>query len=282
MFQPDVLFAPFCFATIGEAFGSSLHHFTDQPPTVRRPAVRTAAELMQLPVPNLDTCPQILYLRESIRMMAARFKDHCPIAAVLPPSPDLPSLIMGIEGWLDVVLFDVVAARQVLAKMTTFFVNLANSLFADGATFIVLPCGFASPAVVTRETVALIIRPALADALAQLSGPTVIHHVGAPLLSHLDLLTGLPSVAGYALDSRDDIGRARQIVGPEPVIFGGPAGTSLSRMTTDQVVAACGAILKAAAGDQRFALYTPGPDIPLGSAPANISAIKKAAEAWQA
>lgn len=279
-FQPDILFAPFCFAMVGEAFGSSLHHFAEQPPTVRRPAVTSAAGLMQMPLPDIDRCPQILYLRNSVRMMSAKFRNQYPIAAVLPPPTDMPALIMGIDGWMENILFDVVMARQILAKLTPFFVTLANSLFADGATFIALPCGFVSPAVVTRETVATLIRPALAESLAQLTGPTVIHHAGARLLSHLDLLTGLPSVIGYALDRDDDLCRARQIVGPEPVLFGGPASIDLQRMTTDEVAETCRSILTASGEDQRFVLYTCGPDIPLGTLPEGIGAIKAVAESW--
>jgi uroporphyrinogen decarboxylase len=277
-FAPDVLCGPFAFALIGAAFGSELTIYADQAPNIRRPAIQSLAEWERLTLPDPDTHPRLLFFREAIRRMAAELQGQAPIAAVLPPPIDLPALIMGMEAWLDLVLFDRAGAERVLAKVTPFFVRLANCLFADGAAFVVLPSGFTSPAVLMREVVESFARPALDRALAQLSGPTVLHHVGAPLLAHLDLLTGMPSTVAFVLDQQDNLSKARHVIGLEPVLFGGPQGPSLARMTAAQVEMFCLAMLeeRRLAKDPHFILCTSGPDVPLHTPPENIHAMRKA------
>ncbi len=279
-FQPDILFGPFDFAGIGAAFGSELHWVPQQPPNVRRPAIRTVAEWEKLALPDPDTHPRLVFLREAVRRMAAEHRGQVLVAAVLPPPIDLPVLVMGMDAWMETVLFDADAAKRVMEKIVPFFVHLANGLFADGAAFVALPCGFASPAVVTREMVTTFARPVLADVLAQLRGPVVLHHTGAPLLAHLDLLAGLPSVVAFGMDERDDLRQARQVAGSDPVLFGGPMAPRLPGLTAAQVESEGRAWLENRREDARFLLYTSGADVPWHTPPENIHALRQAAEAF--
>jgi uroporphyrinogen decarboxylase len=279
-FQPDVLFSPFNFPAIGLAFGSELHLFADQEPNVRRPAIQSVEEWDKFVLPDPDTNPHLLFFREAISRMASETRGRVPVAAVLPPPIDLPILMMGLETWLETVLFDVDRAQQIVERMTPFFVHLANGLFEDGAALLALPCAFTSPAIVTRKIAATFGRPALKMALAQVKGPVILHHIGAPILAHLDVMTGLPSTVAFALDHLDNLAQARRLVGPEAVLLGGPCGPNLGRMTTAQVEKECRVILEDRQADAHFILFTSGADIPLDTLPENIHAIRKAAESY--
>ncbi|MHC9542079.1 MAG: uroporphyrinogen decarboxylase family protein [Vulcanimicrobiota bacterium] len=279
-FQPDVLCAPMAFALIGAAFGSKVHSFADQAPNIRHPLIRSRDEWENLVYPDLDTHPQLLFFRKAIRLMTAEHNGQVPVAAVLPPPVDLPALIMGMEVWLETVLFDADGTQLIMEKVIPFFVRLANSLLDDGAMFIDLPCSFASSAIVTRTIAADFARPALTKALTQLKGPVVLHHGGAPILPHLDLLMGLPSTIGFALDHRDNPGQVRHVVGPNPVVLAGPCGPDLGRMTSTQVENECLAVLQDRRQDAHFILATSGADIPLSTPPENIHAMRKAAESF--
>ncbi len=281
-FQPDVLLGPFDFASLGAAFGGELSFFTDAPPNIRRPALAAAGDWDRLAMPDPDTHPRLRFYQDAIRRMVAELGGDVPVAAVLPAPMDVPELVLGLETWLDTVLFDATGAQRVMEKVIPWFVQLANGLFAAGAAFLAMPSGFASPAVVTRDLVTRFARPVLERTLAQLRGPVVLHHVGASLLAHLDLLAGLPSVIAFALDARDDLGRAREILGPAPVLFGGLDCTKLAAMTGAQVEAACRAILEERRQDSRFILCSAGADIPWSTPPENILALRRAAEAWGA
>ena len=278
-FRPDILLSPLAFASMGTAFGSKLHFFADQPPNIRRPAIASADEWDRLVLPDPGTHPHLLFFRETVRGMAAQTRGEVPIAAVLPSPMDFPILIMGIEEWLQTVLFDAPRARRIVDDIMPLFVHMANGMLEDGCTFIVVSCAFASPAIVTREIVTGFSRPSLERALAQLKGPVLLHNTGAPFLRYLDLLRGLPSTIAFAVDCLDDLGEARQAIGPDAVLFGGPFGPNFPSKTAAQVEEKCRAILEGRRRDPHFILFTAGADIPLNTPPENIHAIRRAAEA---
>jgi uroporphyrinogen decarboxylase len=279
-FQPDVLFGPFDFAALGAAFGGEIHIFADQAPNIKCPVIRSKDEWDNLVFPDPDTHPRLLFFRQAIRLMATEHLGQIAIPALLPAPMDLPALIMGMETWLEIVLFDAVGAQRIMEKVIPFFVRLANGLLEAGATFIDAACTFASPSIVTRNIAAGFVRATMDKALAQLKGPIVLHHGGAPILPHLDLLKGLPSVIAFVLDHRDNLDQARQVVGPDTVLVGGPSGANLGRMTLSQVENECRTILNDRGNDPRFILGTSGPDIPMNTDPENILALRKAAESF--
>ncbi len=279
-FQPDVLCAPLAFASIGAAFGSELVFLDTLPPNLRRPAIQSVEQWDSIVFPDPDIHPQLLYFRDVIRRMAAEHRGEVPIAMVIPIPADIPAVIMGLETWLEIVLFDPAGAQRVMDTIVPFYVRLVNGFFAAGATFVVMPCGFASPAIVTREIVTNFTRPILAKVLAQLRGPVVLHNVGAPLLAHLDLLTGLPAVVGFIVDQRDDLAQARCVAGPDNVLFGGLDCANIGQLTAAEVEDRCRAILEERRQDARFVLGTSGPDVAWNTPPENIHAMRKAAESF--
>lgn len=278
-FEPDVLCAPFAFAYLGEVFGGAVKLFADQAPNLRRPAVASAADWARVPLPAPEDHPRLAYLVESVRLLAEAHGPEVPVAAVLPPPTDLPALAMGIGPWLETVLFEPEAAARIAQAVIPFFVRLANRLFEAGAALAVLPCGFASPAVVTREVAARFAVPSLAAALGQLRGPAVLHHAGGPLLAHLDLLAGLPAIAGFALDDAEDLAAARSTIGEGPALLAGVAGPALGALAPAEVEARCRRILADRRGDPRFLLCTSGPDVPWETPAETIRALRAAAEA---
>lgn len=280
-FEPDVLVAPFVFALIGAAFGSVVKFSEHQAPTISRPAVATIEEWDRLGLPDPDTDRHLLFLRRSTRLLAKEFQGVVPVAACLPAPIDIPALVMGVEGWLDLVLFDSAAAARVLDRAGGFFARLANCLFADGAMVVIVTCGFASPSVLMRSPVQSLMRPALEHSLGRLDGPSVLHHAGTGMLDHLDILAGLPSVAGFALDQREGLAETRRRIGCDAVLFSGPHGPDLAGMAAAGVENLCCSILeeRRRERDSRFILATTGADIPLQTPPENVSAMARAARA---
>lgn len=279
-FQPDVLCAPLSFASIGAAFGGELVFLDTLPPNLRRPAIQSVEQWDSLVPPDPGANQRLLYFRDTIRLLAAKHGREVPIAMVIPIPVDIPAVVMGMESWLETVLFDPAGAQRVMEKIIPFYVRLVNGFFAAGATFIVMPCGFASPSIVTCDIVTTFTRPILAQVLAQLTGPVVLHNVGAPILAHLDLLTGLPSVAGFIVDQRDDLAKARRVIGPDRVLFGGLDCTNIGQMTAAEVETRSRAILEERRHDARFILGTSGPDVAWDTPPENIHAMRMAAESF--
>jgi len=285
-FQPDILFGPFAFALVGAAFGGEIKMPALEAPNIRRPGIGSLEEWNRLELPDPDKNPYLIYFKEAIGLMADEFKGRVPVAACLPAPIDIPALVLGMEGWMELLLFNPDGARELLERVNLFFVKLANCLFAQGAMVAFLPCGYASPAVLMRDPVESILRPAMKQALGRLKGPAVLHHCGAPLLGHLDILTGLCSTMGFALSYEEGLARARQVIGPEPALLSGPHGPSLVEMTPDQVETTCRSILKERdrAKDPRFILVTLGADVLYNTPPENIHAMGRALDqvGWNA
>lgn len=277
-FKPDVLFGPFAFALIGAAFGSEIKKSRFQPPNISKPAVSTLEEWDKRVLPDPDSNPHLLYFRESIRLMAKEFAGNVPVAACLPAPIDIPALVFGMEGWMDLLLFDTKGAERVLEKVNHFFITIANTLFKEGAMIAFLPCGYASPAVLMREPVERILRPALDKALSKIKGPAVLHHCGATFLAHLDILSGLPAAVGFALSYEEDLSKARQVLGAGPVLLSGPHGPSLEEMEKDQIYDICESILlgRDKEKDPHFILVTLGADVPYNTPPENLHAMREA------
>lgn len=275
-FGPDVLFSPFSCPAEGQAFGSEAAFFDNQPPNLLRPAISSAEDIPSLKMPDVDGDWRLAYVRRALEEMAAAHGGEVAIAAVALSPVDLPLMIMGMDGWLNTVLFDADAARRMLDLTVPFFVQWANTLLAGGADFVAMPAAFLNPSVVTPQIAREFSVPILREAFAEVRGPLVVHHVGSPFLASLDTCTDLPNVAGFALDHRDDLSAAREILGPDVALLSGPSGPDIGAGSAKDVEARCTQFLNDRRGDPRFILATCGPDIPLGTPAENIHALRRA------
>lgn len=270
---PDILFAPFALSLEAEAFGSDLIFLPDYPPNVRKPSVRSADEFIALPLPDVDNHPSLVYLRESVGLLAARCVGRTPICAIVTAAVDLPAMVMGIDRWIETLLFTPDKAVRILHHAERHFVALANALLADGASFIALPIMFSNPQVLFPRIITEVILPALASSFSQVRGPIVFHHGGNTMLPLLGEYLGLPNVAGYAVDHRDSLSDARRLLGSNRLLLGNLSGPTLSRMPADLVLERVDRILEDRRGDPRFIFATSGADIPLSTPPGLLRAV---------
>jgi len=279
-FAPDVLFAPFSLPLEGASFGSKIRIYTDHAPNLRQPVLTSIADLPRLTVPDIDNHPIQHYFTEAIRLMVRDHGGEVPIAAIALSPVDLPAMLLGIEGWLDTLLFNPDGTQALLNITVPYFVRRANALFKAGATFIVLPTPFVNPYIVTRNIAEQMISTVLKPAFAQINGPLVIHATGAPLTKFLDLFTDLPNVVGFVLNNSDDPTIARQKIGPEPVLIGTIEGPELVDQTPTQIEADCMALLQTTQDDPRFILGTSGADVRFDTPINHILLLRQCAEAF--
>ncbi len=279
-FDADILFTPFTLASIGEAFGSRIVYFDHSPPNVAEPGCTSGVQAAK--------CAQyadieengMTYLLESARLLAAKHGKNTAIGGVFLSPVDLPPLLMGMEGWLNTLLFEEREARRILEGMSRFFVEAANALFDNGIHLLVLPLAFCNPRVLTPGMVDRMVMPVLMDAFADVKGPIMLHHVGLPITPFLGSLTQLPQVVGYVLDSTDSFEKARKAVGNQPVLMGNVDGPTLYRKNPDGIRDTCRKLYVEREHDPHFLLATSGADIPLQTPMEHIQALKEAAAEW--
>ncbi len=275
-FSPDLLLSPFFIPALGEAFGSRLGTRPRQAPNVAGFAASTAEEMLQLPLPDVDGHPRLLYLRETIRILAKTYAGQVPIFGALVSPADLPPLVIGLEAWLDALLFRPAVAQALLDRLTPFFVALGKAMFSDGATGLALTANLANGFIITEAVADSLLLPNLRTALAELPGPVVFHHGGCPLVDQLARFQDLPNVVAYVIDAHEDLGAARRALGPGPVVMGNLDGAGLVHLRPEEVDHLCERAFAQRGADRQFILATSGADIQFDTPPECLAAITEA------
>ncbi|MCK5174948.1 MAG: uroporphyrinogen decarboxylase family protein [Planctomycetes bacterium] len=279
-FEPDILFSPFFLAGEARAFGGKIKFFDHQPPNLVEPAITSIEQLSSLDVPDIDSDPTLVFFREAISQMAKTSGEYAAIAAILLNPMDLPVMIMGMDGWLQTVLFDTDGFKRMMDLTVPFFTERANALLEAGADCLVTPAAFLNPSVATRDIVERLALPILRDAFEQIQGPVFIHHVGSSFTAFLELFADLPHVIGIAVDHSDNLSEARTKMGTDMTLVGGLDGPNIWKLIPEQVHARCEEILLDRQHDPRFILATSGADVALSTPEENIRAMHTAAESF--
>lgn len=272
---PDVLFGPFSLALEAAAFGAELHRPPDGAPTLKRPPYRSAADGPALPDSASDR--SLRYLTDAVRALAADQGGSRPVAAPIASPTDLPVLLMGLEAWLETLLFDPPGRQAWYDAMAEHFRALAAAYFAAGAAFLVCPVMLANPTLVDPGLAGATLLPLLRDAFSGLGGPVVFHHGGNRLGPYLHLFKDLPNLAGFVLDERDSFAEARELLGPQVLLLGNLSGPHCSRRSPEEVGRRAAELLEDRRGDGKFILAGSGADVPYDTDPAVIEAVARAA-----
>lgn len=280
-FAPEIIFAPFALPLEAEAFGSELVFFDTYPPNVRKPAFNSPERLHHLAPPLTSAHSGLSYLKESVALLSSHFRGEVPVCAVLTAPVDLPAILFGIEGWLEMLLFERERARGVLDVMHHYFVGFANELFAAGANFIALPIMFTSSRILDPVHIREIVLPELERSFRAVSGPLVFHHGGNRIAQSLADFAHLPNVAGFALDHRDSFSVAREKIGHERLLLGNLNGPTLPSLAPKVAADRTVSILNDRGHDHHFIFASSAADIPWETPRETIASVVQSALAYR-
>lgn len=269
----DMLFSPFVLTAEAEAFGSTTAQPCNNPPVLKKHAISDIHDISRIQIPDPDTHPRLLYIREALNMMVSHLGSSFPIAAPVTSPMDLPVLLMGLENWLEIILFNDSLFEDVRQICTEHFVSWANILFAQGASVLVIPSMFSNPSLISEILVCRIMLPALNSAFGRLNGPIIFHHGGQKLTKHLHLYKDLPNIAGFLIGHQDNLLQAREVLGPNMLLMGNLDGPSLRAMTPHQIRRQCVQILDQMSADRNFILASANADIAAATPAENLESI---------
>lgn len=278
LFEPDVIFSPFVFTAEGVAFGGQDVCLACHPPNMKSYAVEQKSDIARLRLPDPHGHPRLRFVLEAVARMRDRLGHRAMICSPCPGPVDLPPLLMGLDAWFEIFLFDEPARRLVLDLAVEFYVRWANALLAAGADFVGTPVAFGNPTLVTRSQAEDVVLPTLRRAFAEVKGPIVFHHAGGSLGAYLGLYSDLPNVVGYLMDEADSLAEARREVGPGKILLGQLNATGLVGAPPNLVYDKATGILRERAGDPLFFLSTSGADVPWQTEPAVLLALRDAVE----
>jgi len=277
--EPDILFSPFAFALEAEAFGAGTERFADAPPLVKKPAFRDHKDTAGVSRPDPASDARLSYLVESLRAVVADQHGTRPVAAPIVSPSDLPALLLGMDAWLETLLFEPELATFWSHLALEHFVALASAYFSAGASFLAVPIMLANPAIMHPELADRIVRPLLREAFERSPGPLVFHHGGNRIASLLDRFKDLPQLAGFAIDEKDSLSVSRRILGAGPLLLGNLSGPHFSHRKPAEIEDRTARLLQDREADPRFILASSNADIPFDTDPACIVAVRRAVEA---
>ena len=275
----DLVLAPFDFSAIAEAFGGKTVWGALQTPNVKRHPARTVAEALSLPRPDPEKQARLPVALEATRGLADRYKEKVPVIAVLPGPGILPSLLVGLERWLEALLFDPADAARLLDHSAPFLIGMGNALLEAGADCLVLTEGMASAEIAPRDLFAGLVLPHLAEVLSRIDGPKVISSTGGRLNHVLDLLPGLPGVVGAITGSRDDLAESRRLVGGGFNLIGNLDNLAFASLGAADVRRLALQAVAVAAPAGHFILANARGDLPQDTPPENLLALRESAAA---
>lgn len=271
--EPDILFSPFAIVKEAESFGSVSIYSGNNPPNLKKPAITDHSGISSLQMPDLENHPSLIYLIESTRLLSEQYKGQIPVAAVCTSPTELPALIMGIEGWLETLLFHPEEARQIMELTSRFFVQFANALLTAGAACIVTLANFSNPTIITRKIAEETTIPVLKETYAQINGPIIFHHGGPNIILFLDLYPQLPNLAGVVISPKDSFEETRKIVGSNLTIFGNINGPQLWKATPKIIEKWTNNIIENRKDDRHFIFASSNADIPFDTPLENLKVI---------
>ncbi|MBI4978462.1 MAG: uroporphyrinogen decarboxylase family protein [Spirochaetes bacterium] len=259
--RPDIIFTPFAYPIEAQSFGSEIFFLPGYAPNVRKPFIRTTDDIYKLKTPDITRDKGLVYLQEAAKLLAGHFKMEVPVCGVLTSPLDLPAIIMGVDNWLEILLFDPKKADAVITHTSEYFITMANTMLANGVAFVAMAMVFNNPKIVFEKTIRDIIVPALEKIFAQIKGPIVFHHAGMPIAGYLPLYKNLPNIAGFLLDPRDDFEKARTSAGGEMLLLGNLDGPTLGRISTKTALEKTQRILENRKDDRHYIFATSGADV---------------------
>ncbi|GFO70834.1 uroporphyrinogen decarboxylase [Geomonas limicola] len=277
----DLVLAPFDFSAFAEACGGEVAWHEEQVPNTRRPPFRRPEEALSHPLPDPCSSGRLPVFLEATRRLADIYRQRVPIVAAVPGPCIFPALLFGLDRWIEILLFDEAEARRLLAHTGPCFLAWARALLEAGADYLVVSEGMAVSEVAPRSIFVPQFLPHLLDMFHELKAPTFLSGTGGSLNHNLDLLAGLPGLVAVCPGARDDLARARDLVGSQLPLVGNLDCHLLPSLTPDQVCQLSLAKLDRAVPAGPFLLGTAGADLPLATPPDNLRALRAAVDRFQ-
>lgn len=260
LIDPDILITPFSFPLEAEAFGCQTLFLNKFSPNLKKPVVDDLSQIKNIRLPDYHNSQSMQFFLNSTSMLAKDYGEKKAIAAVLQSPCDLPALLMGIEMWIDTLLFHTNEVDEILQKTMDHFVSLGNEYLARGATFLVVPVNFSNPMIITRRIFENL-WPYLVNAFSRLKGPVVIHNGGCKVIPFISKYAQLTNVIAIVLEHRESFDEARRIIGDQLVLMGNLDGPNFANLTSFKATSAALNILENRKKDKHFIFATSNGDI---------------------
>lgn len=216
----DNVDAFFYFGREAEAFGSEVIFGEEGPPNVGAPILRNPSAIDSLEAPDPVKSAPLKEVLRATELLADRSRGRWLVVGRALGPCSLPIMLMGLEAYLELLLFGDVAQRDKLLQITSQFSTAwARALLAAGADIIALVEPMVSTTMLTREQATKLTLPVLRRVVKDIRGPVILWSLGA-IQRMADLVRDL-GVQAVSTDPGDDIGEVKRLVRGRLAVLGG-------------------------------------------------------------
>lgn len=264
LFNPDILLSPFSFPIEAASLGSKIVYIKNDVPNIKAPIINKAEAIDRLKTPDYKSNKSIKFLTNSLEFLAKKYGKTKAIASPIQAPTDMPALLMGIENWIETLLFKPDFIDEIINKTTQHFVKLGNLYLEKGANFLAVTVNFTCATIIT-EKIFKILYPYLVKAFSKIKGPIVLHNGGCSLMPFLKEHNKLPNVVAFVLEPSpkpDIFDNARKIIEKNKLLMGNLSGSKLDKYSIQTVKRKTMEILENRKNDKHFIFATSNADIP--------------------
>ncbi len=188
---------------------------TDGPPNVGEMIIKKYDDIARLQVPDdITSHPAFAEELKCLRILKAEAGGRYPVCAYLTASMTMPSLLMGMEKWLQMLMMGPHDLRdELLAKCSDFFRKQIAAYRAAGADVLVYSNPFGSTDVIPRSFFDELSLPWMERDLGPGGTAGVVYYCGSARFNKvIDAVIRRLGIGVYYLSPMDDISEGKRLV----------------------------------------------------------------------
>jgi uroporphyrinogen-III decarboxylase len=222
-----------------ELLGSKKILFSqDGPPNVEDFVVQSNADIDRLEVPTDVTAhPAFEEISTCMKILEREAKGKHVICAYVTGTMTLPALLMGMDKWMEMLLFGDPALRdELLGKCHDFFVKETLAYRALGADLIVYVNPFGSTEFVPTKFFRERVLPWIEKDVSAVGSDGLVYYTGsASTLDVIDDVRSRTGIAVWYLSPLEDLYEGKRIVGATGLTCGVINDIQLMRWSRDEI-----------------------------------------------
>jgi uroporphyrinogen-III decarboxylase len=195
----------------------------DGPPNVGEMVIRTYDDISRLQVPDdLATHPVFREPLNCLRILREEAGGKYPICVYLTASMSLPSILMGMDKWLELLLGGPMDVRdELLQKCSDLFRKEITAYRTAGADILLYSNPFGSTDIVTPAMFRDLSLPWMERDLSAGGVEGVVYYCGGARMNPvIDQVHRTLGISTYYLSPMDDIARGKAIIGGRALCAG--------------------------------------------------------------
>ncbi len=188
----------------------------DGPPNVEDFVIHTPADIGKLTVPDdVLAHPMFAEVRKCLDILRREVGGRNPICAYITSTMTLPTLLMGMEKWMELLFLGPAEMRDaLLAKCHDFFVKEVSAYRRSGADVVVYSNPFGSTDIVPMKFFMAQSLPWIERDLRAIGTNGVVYYCGMARMNQvIETVFDHTGIGAYYVSPLDDLAEAKRIIG---------------------------------------------------------------------